>query len=85
MLVSRGDNKRFYVTGVSLFGNAKQDGWGAWNLSYYDKDRNHVNAHIPFPTGRCNLHYYPHDYQKNGGDKEVDFDSAAKLLGKLKK
>jgi len=78
LLETQGDEKQFYVTRVSLFGSKEQDGSGAWNLQHDDKDGNSVNVYIPFPTGNVGLHYYPHDYSKNGGDKEVDFNKTAK-------
>jgi hypothetical protein len=80
LLKTRGDEKRFYITGASLLGSKEQDGWGAWNLMHYDKDGNHVNVYIQFPSGHVGLHYYPHDYDKNGGDQDVKFDKTAKQI-----
>jgi hypothetical protein len=82
MLSSKNDEKRFYITEVSLLGNDKQDGSGGWNLWHYDEKGNKVNAHISFPTGVCTLYYYPHDRMKNGGDKKIVFDTATNLLKK---
>ena len=77
LLSTQGDEKRFYVTSVSLYGSKEQDGWGAWNLYHHDKDGNKVNVFIQFPTGKVGLHYYPHDYSKNEGDRKVAFDKSA--------
>lgn len=80
LLKARDDHKRYYITEVSLFGSREQDGWGAWNLWHYDKDGNKINVYIPFPTGHVGFHYYPHDYDKKGGDEEVDLEKSAEQI-----
>ena len=74
MLRAHGDEERYFITEVTLCGDKEQSGWGAWNLWHYDKRGNQVNAYIPFPTGRCGLHYYPHNHRTKGGAREVEFE-----------
>ena len=78
LLKTQGDQDRYYVIEGSLFGDEKQTGWGAWSLLHYDSKGNTVNVYIPFPTGKASLHYYPHDYDKKGGDREINFDTFPK-------
>ncbi len=75
MLKTQGDDERYYIIEVSLFGDREQSGEGAWNLSHSDAKGNTVNAFIPFPSGKPSLHYYPHDYSTNGGDREIKFEN----------
>jgi hypothetical protein len=78
MLKTQGDQDRYYVIEVILLGDEKGTGVGAWNLMHYDRKGNRVQAYIPFPKGKPALHYYPHDYDKRGGDREVEFDAVPK-------
>src|SRR5688572_6501939 len=74
MLRAQGDEGRYFITEVTLCGDKQQSGWGAWNLWHYDKHGNHVNAYIPFPTGKPGLSYYPRDKRAKGREREVEFD-----------
>lgn len=85
MLASKNDEKRFYITNVSLIESKnKQDKSRCWSVWHNDKDGNMVDAQIVFPTGICKLYYYPVDREKNKEDKTVNFDTAANLLNKHK-
>ena len=64
MLKTQGDEKQYFILSVTLNGNKEQDGWGAWNIWYYDLEGNEINAYIPFPTGEPGLHYYIYDKSK---------------------
>jgi len=73
MLRAHGDERRYFITDVTLCGDKEQSGWGAWNLRHYDKLGNQVNAYAPLATGRCGLAYYPRDRRTKGGEREVEF------------
>src|SRR4030095_5108419 len=76
MLKSQGDEGRYHIVGARLLGDESQSGDGAWTIYFYDTDGNQVWAHIPLRDQFCALHYYPHDYDKKGGDREVEFARA---------
>ncbi len=73
MLITQADEATYFITGVSLFGDREQSGSGAWNLMHYDAEGNHINAHVPFPHGQPNLHYYDKAYPTNGRERLVTF------------
>ena len=80
MLKVRGDENRYHITEVNLYGDEKQSGGGGWNLRHYDSLSNVVNASVLFPETNCSLHYYPHDYSTKGGDREYKFHRSGTIV-----
>jgi hypothetical protein len=84
MLKARGESKKYHMVRAGLLGDAKQSGDGAWTLYLFDVQGNQVWAHIQLRTPDCSLHYYPHDYSKRGGGREVDFRrDGMKIIGPI--
>src|ERR1041385_6402192 len=73
MVKSQRDEKRYHYTGAYLMGDGSESGDGYWNIYLFDTDENQIEARIPLQESVCSLHYFPHDYSTNGGDRAIDF------------
>jgi hypothetical protein len=85
MLKTKGHDQKYHIVRAGLLGDEMQTGDGAWTLYLFDADGNEVWAHIQLRQRSCSLNYYPNDYSKNGGGREVYFErDGLKVLGPVK-